>query len=197
MQTNYKTLNKMNDLSKNCLDEARNNMQGAINHLEKELTKIRAGKANPAMLDGIKVDYYGTPTLISQVANIVTPDPRNITVQPWEKNMLGPISKAIQAANLGFNPQQEADMLRIIIPPLTEERRKDLTKTAKAEAENGKVNVRNVRRNVMDKVKKLKDKGVPEDEVKQVEKELQDITDKFIADIDKIFDNKQKEIMSV
>ena len=187
----------MNDLSKNCLDEAKNNMQGAINHLEKELTKIRAGKANPAMLDGIKVDYYGTPTLISQVANISTPDPRNITVQPWEKTMLGPISKAIQAANLGFNPQQEADMLRIIIPPLTEERRKELVKTAKAETETGKVNVRNVRRNVMDKVKKLKDKGVPEDEVKQVEKELQDITDKFIADIDKIFDNKQKEIMAV
>lgn len=187
----------MNELSKNCLDEARNNMQGAINHLEKELTKIRAGKANPAMLDGIKVDYYGTPTLISQVANIVTPDPRNITVQPWEKTMLGPISKAIQAANLGFNPQQEADMLRIIIPPLTEERRKELVKTAKSEIENGKVNVRNVRRNVMDKVKKLKDKGVSEDEVKQVEKELQDITDKFIADIDKIFENKQKEIMAV
>ena len=187
----------MNELSKNCLDEARNNMQGAINHLEKELTKIRAGKANPAMLDGIKVDYYGTPTLISQVANIVTPDPRNITVQPWEKTMLGPISKAIQAANLGFNPQQEADMLRIIIPPLTEERRKELVKTAKSEIENGKVNVRNVRRNVRDKVKKLKDKGVPEDEVKQVEKELQDITDKFIADIDKIYDNKQKEIMAV
>lgn len=187
----------MNDLSKNCLEEARNNMQGAINHLEKELTKIRAGKANPAMLDGIKVDYYGTPTLLSQVSNISTPDPRNITVQPWDKNMLGAISKAIQAANLGFNPQQDAEMLRIIIPPLTEERRKELVKTAKAETETGKVNVRNVRRNVMDKVKKLKDKGVPEDEVKQVEKELQDITDKFIADIDKIFDNKQKEIMAV
>ena len=118
----------MNDLSKACLDEAKNNMQGAIKHLEAELTKIRAGKANPAMLDGIKVDYYGTPTLISQVANISTPDPRNITIQPWEKSLMGAISKAIQAANLGFNPQQEADMLRIIIPPLTEERRKELAK---------------------------------------------------------------------
>ena len=125
----------MNDLSKACLEEAKNNMQGAVKHLESELTKIRAGKANPAMLDGIKVDYYGTPTLISQVANISTPDPRNITVQPWEKSMMGAISKAIQAANLGFNPQQEADMLRIIIPPLTEERRKELAKAAKAEVE--------------------------------------------------------------
>ena len=187
----------MNDLSKACLEEAKNNMQGAVKHLESELTKIRAGKANPAMLDGIKVDYYGTPTLVSQVANISTPDPRNITVHPWEKNMLGPISKAIQAANLGFNPQQEADMLRIIIPPLTEERRKELAKAAKAEVETGKVNIRNARRNVLDKVKKLKDKGVPEDEVKQLEKEIQDVTDKYVAEADKIFEAKQKEIMSV
>ncbi len=187
----------MDDLSKACLDEAKNNMQSAVKHTEGELTKVRAGKANPAMLEGIKVDYYGTPTLVSQVANISTPDPRTITIQPWEKNMLGPIGKAIQAANLGFNPQHEGDILRIIIPPLTEDRRKELVKAAKAEGENGKVNVRNARRNVMDKVKKLKDKGIPEDEVKQVEKELQEVTDKYVAEIDKILDNKQKEIMSV
>jgi ribosome recycling factor len=187
----------MNDLSKACLDEAKNNMQGAVKHLEQELTKIRAGKANPAMLDGIKADYYGTPTLISQIANISTPDPRNIIIQPWEKTMLGVISKAIQAANLGFNPQSEGDTLRIIIPPLTEERRKELAKSAKSEVETGKVNIRNVRRNVMDKVKKLKDKGVPEDEVKQLEKDIQDVTDKYIAEADKIFDAKQKEIMAI
>ncbi|MBQ2508817.1 MAG: ribosome recycling factor [Bacteroidales bacterium] len=187
----------MNDLSKACLDEAKNSMQGAINFLEKELTKIRAGKANPAMLDGVKVDYYGTPTEISQVANINTPDARCIIIQPWEKTILGAINKAILDANLGFTPRHEGEILRIVIPPLSEERRKELSKAAKVEVENGKVNVRNVRRNVMDKVKKLKDKSVPEDEVKQVEKELQDITDKFIAQCDKIFEAKQKEIMTV
>ncbi|MBP3762267.1 MAG: ribosome recycling factor [Bacteroidales bacterium] len=187
----------MNDLSKACLDEAKNSMQSSLNFLEKELSKIRAGKANPAMLDGVKVDYYGTPTEISQVANINTPDARSIVVQPWEKNMVAPINKAIMDANLGFTPRQEGDMLRIIIPPLTEERRRELSKAAKTEIENAKVNVRNVRRNVMDKVKKLKDKSVPEDEVKQVEKELQDITDKHIAECDKIFAAKEKEIMSI
>ena len=152
----------MNDLSKACLDEARNSMQSALRFLELELAKIRAGKANPGMLDGVKVDYYGTMTEISQVANINTPDARSI-----------------------------------IIPPLTEERRRELSKAAKVEVENSKVNIRNVRRNVMDKVKKLKDKAVPEDEVKQVEKELQDITDKNIAECDKIYTAKEKEIMSI
>ena len=187
----------MNELSKACLDEAKNSMQSSLSFLEKELAKIRAGKANPGMLDGVKVDYYGTPTEISQVANINTPDARSIVVQPWEKNMVSPINKAIMDANLGFTPRQEGDMLRIVIPPLTEERRRELSKAAKTEIENAKVNVRNVRRNVMDKVKKLKDKSVPEDEVKQVEKELQDITDKHIAECDKIFAAKEKEIMSI
>lgn len=187
----------MNDLSKACLDEAKTGMQTSINYLEKELTKIRAGKANPAMLNGVKVDYYGTPTDISQVANINTPDPRSITIQPWEKNIIGTINKAILDANLGFTPRHEGDILRIVIPPLSEERRKELSKAAKNEVENSKVNIRNARRNVMEKVKKLKDKAVPEDEVKQVEKDLQDITDKFIAECDKIFEAKQKEIMTV
>ena len=187
----------MNELSKACLDEAKNSMQSSLSFLEKELAKIRAGKANPGMLDGAKVDYYGTPTEISQVANINTPDARSIVVQPWEKNMVSPINKAIMDANLGFTPRQEGDMLRIVIPPLTEERRRELSKAAKTEIENAKVNVRNVRRNVMDKVKKLKDKAVPEDEVKQVEKELQDITDKHIAECDKIYAAKEKEIMSI
>ena len=187
----------MNDLSKACLDEAKNSMKSSINFLEKELTKIRAGKANPGMLDGVKVDYYGTMTDISQVANINTPDARSIVIQPWEKTLVGAINKAILDANLGFTPRHEGDILRIVVPPLTEERRKELCKAAKTEIENSKVNIRNARRNVMDKVKKLKDKAVPEDEVKQVEKELQDITDKHIAECDKVYAAKEKEIMSI
>ena len=181
----------MNDLSKACIEEAKSSMQGAVNFLEKEMTKIRAGKASPAMLDGIKIDYYGTMTPLSQVANVNTPDARSIVIQPWEKSLIGTIDKAIQAANLGFNPIHEADTLRIIIPPLTEERRKDLVKRAKAETESGKVNVRNVRRNVLDKVKKLKDQGVSEDEIKQVEKEIQDLTDKYVAETDKLYVEKE------
>ena len=177
----------MNDLSKACIDEAKQSMQSAINFLEKELAKIRAGKANPGMLDGVKIDYYGTPTEISQAANINTPDARSIIIQPWEKTIIGAINKAILDANLGFTPRHEGDILRIVVPPLTEERRKELCKAAKVEVENSKVNIRNARRNVMDKVKKLKDKSVPEDEVKQVEKEIQDITDKFIGECDKIY----------
>jgi len=187
----------MNDLSKACLDEAKNSMQSALNFLDKELAKIRAGKANPGMLDGVKVDYYGTMTEISQVANINTPDARSIIIQPWEKTLVGAINKAILDANLGFTPRHEGDILRIVVPPLTEERRKELCKSAKTEIENSKVNIRNARRNVMDKVKKLKDKAVPEDEVKQVEKELQEITDKHIAECDKIYAAKEKEIMSI
>ena len=145
----------MNDLSKACLDEAKNSMQSSLGFLEKELAKIRAGKANPGMLDGVKVDYYGTMTEISQVANINTPDARSIVIQPWEKTIVGAINKAILDANLGFTPRHEGDILRIVIPPLTEERRKELCKQAKTEVENAKVNVRNVRRKVMDEVKKL------------------------------------------
>ena len=183
----------MNELSKACIDEANNSMQSAINFLNKELEKIRAGKANPGMLEGVKIDYYGTPTEISQVANINTPDPRSIIIQ----TIIGAINKAILDANLGFTPRHEGEILRIVIPPLTEERRKELSKAAKSEVENSKVNIRNARRNVMDKVKKLKDKSVPEDEVKQVEKEIQEITDKFIAECDKIYTAKEKEIMTV
>ena len=137
----------MNDLSKACLEEAKTSMKSSINFLEKELTKIRAGKANPGMLDGVKVDYYGTMTDISQVANINTPDARSIVIQPWEKTLVGAINKAILDANLGFTPRHEGDILRIIVPPLTEERRKELCKSAKTEIENAKVNIRNVRRN--------------------------------------------------
>ena len=187
----------MTDLSKACIDEAKNSMLGAIAFLEKEMQKIRAGKASPVMLEGVKIDYYGTMTPLSQVANINTPDARSIVIQPWEKTLIGIIDKAIQTANLGFNPIHEGDTLRIVIPPLTEERRKELVKRAKTEVESAKVNIRNVRRNILDKVKKLKDQGVSEDEIKQVEKEMQDLTDKFVAETEKVYAEKEKDIMTI
>ncbi len=187
----------MTDLSKKLIEEAKENMAGAVSHLDGAMHKIRAGKASPSMLEGIKVDYYGNPTPIEQVANISTPDPKQILIQPWEKTMLSPIDKAILAANLGFTPKFEGDTLRITLPPVTEERRRDLVKRAKAEIEDGKVSIRNVRRNIMDKVKKLKDQGVSEDEIKTVEKEIDTITDKYIKEADALLVVKEKEIMSI
>ena len=183
--------------TQNCLKQAKETMNATVAHFDKELQKVRAGKASPQMLDGIKVDYYGNPTPIDQVANVNTPDAHQIVIQPWERNMLPVIEKAILAANIGVTPQNNGEFIRLVVPAPTEERRKELCKAAKTEIENAKVNIRNVRRNVMDKVKKLKDKSVPEDEVKQVEKELQDITDKNIAECDKIYAAKEKEIMSI
>ncbi len=179
------------------IDEAEEGMKNALSHLDKEFQKIRAGKASPAMLEGVRVDYYGSMTPIDQVSNINTPDPRQIIVQPWEKSMLAPIEKAIMAANLGFNPQNNGEVLRIIVPPLTEERRRDLVKKAKVEVENAKVTVRNIRRSAMDSGKKLEKEGTPEDEIKQLEKEIQNLTDSFISKIDKSFEAKEKDIMTV
>ena len=187
----------MNELSKACLDEAKNSMQTAITFLEKELTKIRAGKANPGMLDGVKVDYYGTMTDISQVANINTPDARSIVIQPWEKTILGAINKAIVDSNLGFAPRNEGEILRIIIPPLTEERRKQLAKQCKGEAETAKVSVRNARRDGIDALKKAVKEGLAEDAQKDGEEKLQKVHDKFIKQIDDMLAAKDKEIMTV
>jgi ribosome recycling factor len=187
----------MNEEVRFILDETEESMQGAISHLEREFHKIRAGKASPAMLEGVRVDYYGTMSPIDQISNINTPDPRQIIVQPWEKNMLGPIEKAILAANLGFNPQNNGEVLRIAVPPLTEERRKDLVKKAKTEVENAKGTVRNLRRSAIDAGKKLEKEGVPEDEIKQLEKEIQLLTDKYSASVDKLFELKEKDIMTV
>jgi len=178
-------------------DEAEEGMGNAIIHLDKEFQKIRAGKASPAMLEGVRVDYYGTMTSIEQVSNINTPDPRQIIVQPWEKNMLAPIEKAIMAANLGFNPQNNGEILRIAVPPLTEERRKDLVKKAKAEVESAKVTIRNVRRSAIDAGKKLEKDGIPEDDIKQFEKEIQNLTDRFSDKVDKLFEQKERDIMTV
>jgi ribosome recycling factor len=183
--------------TKNCLDFTKEGMSQVISFFEKEVQKIRAGKASPQMLDGLKVDYYGNPTPVEQIGNISTPDARQIIIQPWERNMLQPIEKAILAANLGFTPQNNGEFIRIVIPSPTEERRKELVKKTKQEAEQTKVSVRNVRRTANETAKKLKDSGTPEDEVKKLEADIQKITDDFIIKIDKIAEAKEKEIMTI
>jgi len=187
----------MTEESQFCLEEARENMQVAIQFLEKELQKIRAGKSSPQMLDGIKVDYYGAMTSLDQLSNINTPDPRQIIVQPWDKSVLPLIEKAIMAANLGFNPKNEGEVLRILVPPLTEERRKELVKKSKTEAENAKIAIRNIRRTANETAKKLEKDGTPEDEIKKLEAEIQELTNVNISKIDKILEAKEKDIMTV
>lgn len=180
-----------------CYDSAQEQMEKVLKHLDLELMKIRAGKASPMMLDSIYVDYYGVRTPLSQVANIATPDPRSIVVQPWEKGMIEPIEKAIQAANLGFNPQNNGDLLRIAVPPLTEDRRKQLVKQVKAEGETAKVGVRNARRDANEELKQLKKDGISEDEIKEAEDKIQKLTDQFISKIDVTLDAKEKDIMHI
>ena len=179
------------------LSDTEVSMQKAINHLESELQKIRAGKASPQMLDGIMAEYYGNPTPISQVANITAMDARTISVQPWEKPMLAIIERAIIAANIGINPQNDGNIIRLFLPPLTEERRKELVKRCNGEGENAKVSIRNIRRDSIESIKKLQKDGLSEDESKDGEQEAQGITDKFIALIDKHLEFKEKEIMSI
>jgi len=178
------------------INETKGHMAKAIEHLEVELAKIRAGRANPAMLDGVKVDYYGSMMPLSQVANINTPDPRSLVIQPWEKAMVVPIEKAIMAANLGFNPQNDGTLVRINVPPLTEERRKELVKKTKAEAEHCKVSIRNYRRESNELLKK-EGKAIPEDVLKGLEDQIQKMTDQFSAVADKHVEGKEKEIMTV
>jgi ribosome recycling factor len=178
-------------------DEAEEKMGNAIQHFERELVKVRAGKANPQMLEGVKVDYYGTMTPLAQVSNINTPDPRSIVVQPWEKSMLIPIEKAIMAANLGFNPQNDGQLIRIVVPPLTEERRRDLVKKAKAEAEACKVSIRNARRDALEAGKKLEKEGIHEDEVKRFDTDIQDLTNKQTQMVDKLLETKESDIMTI
>jgi len=187
----------MNEEIEFTIEEAKEGMQNALHHLEKEIQKLRAGKASPQMLDGVKIDYYGAMTSIDQTANISSPDARQIIVQPWDKSVLGLIEKAIQAANLGFNPKNEGEILRILVPPLTEERRRDLVRKAKAEAENAKISIRNIRRLANDTAKSLKKDGVPEDEVEKLETDIQKVTDDFITKVDKILEIKEKDIMTV
>ena len=179
------------------LEDAASTMAKAITHLEAELVKIRAGKANPVMLDGIVADYYGSPTPISQIANITTLDARTISVTPWEKNMLPVIERAIIAANIGINPQNDGVIIRLFLPPLTEERRKELVKKCNAEGEHAKVSIRNIRRDAIEQVKKLQKDGASEDECKDAEAAAQAATDKHIVLVEKHLAAKEVEIMAV
>lgn len=179
------------------VDDATENMQKGIVHLEAELVRIRAGKANPSMLEGISVAYYGAPTPIAQVANITVLDARTISIQPWEKNMLAPIEKSIMAANIGITPQNDGSQIRLYMPPLTEERRKELFKKASGEGETAKVSIRNIRRDAIEQIKKLQKDGLSEDEAKDSEKNIQELTDKYIGLVEKHLIAKEKEMMSV
>ncbi|SHG93327.1 ribosome recycling factor [Winogradskyella jejuensis] len=176
------------------IDTANEAMDAAIKHLEKQLVNIRAGKASPAMLGSVMVDYYGSQTPLNQVANVNTPDGRTITVQPWEKSMLQEIERGIMLANLGFNPMNNGETIIINVPPLTEERRKDLAKQAKAEAEDAKVGIRNARKDANNDIKKT---DVSEDLQKNAEIDVQELTDKYVSKVDHILGVKEKEIMTV
>ncbi len=179
------------------LSYTKDQMQKAIAHLEAELLKIRAGKANPQMLDSVMVEYYGSGMPINQVANISVLDARTLTIQPWEKNMLQPIERAIIAANMGINPQNDGVIIRLFLPPLTEERRKELVKKCQGEGEHSKVAIRSIRRDAIEDVKKLQKNGLSEDAAKDAEADVQTETDKHIAQVEKILAVKEKEIMSV
>ena len=172
-------------------------MKKAIDFLASDYATIRAGRANPHVLDKIRVDYYGTPTPIQQVGNVTVPDPRIIQIAPWEKSLLKEIEKAIMTSELGINPTNDGSVIRLVFPELTEERRKDLVKDIKKKAEEGKVAIRNIRRDGNDAFKKLSKEDVSEDEIKQFGDQLQKLTDKYIKDVDKLMEEKSKEIMTV
>ncbi len=177
---------------------AEDRMKKAIDNLSREFAKVRTGQANPAMLDSVMVDYYGTPTPINQVAAISVPDSRTLGVSPWEKNMVGPIDKAIRASGLGLNPSTEGMMIRLVLPPLTEERRKDLAKICKGLAEDARIAIRNIRRDENDTVKKtVKEQSLSQDQEKKLLDTMQKLTDKYISEVDKVFSAKEKEILTV
>jgi len=179
------------------LDEAKDSMQKSLKHTEGELSKIRAGKATPSMVEGVMVDYYGTATPLGQVGSITTPDARTIAIKPWEKKLINDIEKAIRDSDLGLNPSNDGDIVRINIPPLTEERRKALVKQTKAEGENGKVRIRNIRKDINEELKKLLKEGASQDEIKIAEDKVQALTNEFVAKVDEILAKKEAEIMTV
>jgi ribosome recycling factor len=179
------------------LELAEDSMKKAISHLEAELAKIRAGKANPQMLEGIMVDYYGAPTPLSQVGNISIMDARTIMIQPWERNMLQPMERAIINSNIGINPQNDGNYIRLFLPPLTEERRRELVKRCQGEGEHSRVAIRNIRRDGIENIKKLQKNGLSEDAAKDAEADIQEVTNKYIALVDKHLATKEKEIMVV
>lgn len=178
-------------------DEFKSSNNKTLNHFESELGKIRAGKASPAMLGSVMIDYYGSMTPINQVANVNTSDARTITVQPWEKTLLAEIAKGIINANLGLNPQNNGEQLIISVPPLTEERRRELVKRAKAESETAKIGIRTNRKDALDFLKDLKTEGLSEDQNKDAEDEIQKITNGFVKKIDELLEIKEKDIMTI
>lgn len=179
------------------MEVTREKMDKTIEHLDHQLIKVRAGKANPNMLEGIMVDYYGSMTPLQQVANINTPDPRTIAIQPWEKPMIIPIEKAIMLANLGFNPENNGEIVRINVPPLTEERRKDLVKQAKKEAEEARIGIRTNRREANEELKKMLKDGLGEDVQKDAEADVQKLTDAYSVIIDNRLSSKEKDILTI
>jgi ribosome recycling factor len=179
------------------LDNANEMMNKSVQHLRDALTKIRAGKASPAMLEGLFVLYYGNATPLNQVASVTTPDARSLVIKPWEKSMISEIEKAIINSDLGLNPQNDGEVVRINVPMLTEERRQSLVKQAKNEAENGKISIRNVRKEINEALRKLKNDGVAEDDIKAAEDKVQKLTDKHTAECDAILALKEKDIMTI
>ena len=179
------------------LDELAESMGKALAHVNVEMSRIRAGKASPAMLDGLRVDYYGTLTPIGQIANVTAPDARSLLIKPWEKNMVSEVAKAIKNSDLGLNPVSDAEGVRLNIPAMTEERRRDLVKQAKNESESGKVRVRAVRKDVNEALRKLLKDGASEDAIKSAEEKVQKTTDTYIAEVDKVFGKKESEIMTI
>jgi len=185
-------------MTKDLLKNARTGMDKAIEALKKDFTRVRTGRASVSLFDNVRIDYYGTPTPLNQVGTLAVPEPRLITIQPWEKNLLPEIEKAIFKADLGLNPISDGQLIRIAIPPLTEERRKEMVKLLKRMGEDTKIAIRNVRRDANDAVKKLaKDKEISEDEAKRTEKEIQELTDKFVAKADEAVAVKEKEVMEI
>lgn len=179
------------------VEDCEDQMKKTISHLIVALAKVRAGKASPQMISDVYVDYYGSKTPLSQTANVNTPDAKTILIQPWDKSMIQPIEKAIMASNLGFNPQNDGEVIRINVPPLTEERRKQLVKFINQEAENNRISIRNNRKKANDEIKTLQKDGASEDEAKIAESKIQDLTTEFIKNIDEILALKEKEILTV
>lgn len=187
----------MNEEVQMVYEMAKEHMEKAIEHLDNELMRIRAGKANVHILDGVIVDYYGTPTPLNQVSNLSTPDGKTIMVQPWEKAMIHPIEKALINSNVGITPANNGEVIRMVVPPLTEERRRDLVRQVKNEGENARVSVRNSRRDAKDEYKTMQKDGLSEDEAKDAEDQIQKLTDEFIAKVEKIVEAKDKDIMTI
>jgi ribosome recycling factor len=178
--------------------EASAGMEKSIEALKRDLGKVRTGRASLSLLDDIRVDYYGTPTLLNQVGTLAVPEPRLITIQPWEKNLIPEIEKAILKADLGLNPSSDGQLIRLVFPPLTEERRKDMVKQVKRMGEDAKIGVRNARRDANDTLKKMqKDKDISEDDLKRGEKEVQELTDQYVSKVDHIIEGKEKELMEI